>query len=282
MTRPVIVAVAPNGARRTTADHPALPITPRDLGLAAARCREAGAAMIHLHVRDDAGRHSLDVARYRAAIAAVRREAGPEMICQVTTESVGRYGPAEQIAAVRELAPDAFSVALRELFAEPQDEAPGAKFLAEQAASGVLVQHILYDPDDVGRFRTLVTRGLIPPACAGVLFVLGRYAVDQRSVPADLLPFLEGWQAGRPLDLPWAVCAFGPCEAACMVAAATLGGDVRIGFENNLWRADGSVARDNADQIAAFRAIAESLGLSVADPAAARALLSRSGASAMA
>ncbi len=61
-----------------------------------------------------------------------------------------------------------------------------------------------------------------------------------------------------------------------MVAAATLGGDVRIGFENNLWRTDGSVASDNASQIATFCAIAESLGLSVAGPAAARALLSRS------
>ena len=276
MIRPVIVAVAPNGARRTKADHPALPITAQDLGLAAARCREAGAAMIHLHVRDDEGRHSLDVARYRGAIAAVRREAGPEMICQVTTESVGRYGPAQQMAAVRELAPDAFSVALRELFAGPRDEAPGAAFLTEQAAAGVLVQHILYDADDVGRFTTLVARGLIPPTCASVLFVLGRYAVDQRSAPADLLPFLRAWQDARPPDLPWAVCAFGPREEACMVVAAMLGGHVRIGFENNLWRTDGSVAPDNASQIAAFCAMAESLGLSVAGPSAARVLLSRS------
>ena len=80
--------------------------------------------MIHLHVRDAEQRHTLDLDRYRAALAAVRREAGPEMICQVTTEAVGLYSPAEQMAAMRALKPEAFSVALRELFADVLGGAP--------------------------------------------------------------------------------------------------------------------------------------------------------------
>ncbi|GJD48785.1 3-keto-5-aminohexanoate cleavage enzyme [Methylobacterium crusticola] len=273
MTKPLIIAVAPNGARRTKADHPALPIDPREIGLEAARCREAGAAMIHLHVRDAEERHSLDVDRYRAAVAAVRREA-PEMICQVTTEAVGLYAPHEQVAAMRALRPEAFSVALRELFAEPDDEAAGAAFLAEQAGAGTLVQHILYDAGDVTRFQGLVARGLIPLERASVLFVLGRYAPGQRSDPADLLPFLAAWQeTGHHLDLPWALCAFGRREAACMIAAAALGGHVRVGFENNLWRPDGSLAADNAAQVAEVAGLARAVGLDLADPAAARALL---------
>ena len=57
---PLVVAAAPNGARRTEADHPALPLGPDELAREAAACREAGATVPHLHVRDAAGRHSLD------------------------------------------------------------------------------------------------------------------------------------------------------------------------------------------------------------------------------
>ena len=112
---PLIIAVAPNGARKTKADHPALPITPEELAETAARCLDAGASMIHLHVRDDDQKHSLDVSAYRAAIAAIRARVGGELIIQVTTEAVGIYTPAQQMAMVQELEPEAVSLAVREL-----------------------------------------------------------------------------------------------------------------------------------------------------------------------
>lgn len=63
---PLVIAVAPNGARKTKKDHPALPIEPRELAIEAASCIEKGAAMIHLHVRDASGGHSLDAGGYQA------------------------------------------------------------------------------------------------------------------------------------------------------------------------------------------------------------------------
>lgn len=273
MSGPVIVMAAPNGARRTKADHPAIPLGAEEIGREAARCRDAGAAMIHLHVRDPAGRHSLDVGLYRDALAAVRREAGPDLIAQVTTEAVGIYTPAEQRAAVRALRPEAFSVALRELFVSSDEEAEGAAFLAGEARAGTLVQHILYDADDVARFKALSARGLIPEARASALFVLGRYSAGQRSDPSDLLPFLSTWSEGGTPGARWGICAFGPRERACVTVAALLGGDVRVGFENNLHRPDGTVAADNAEQVEGFCAAARGLGLEVAEPEAARALL---------
>ena len=120
---PLIITVAPNGARRGKADHPAIPLTPTEIGIEAARCKEAGAAMIHLHVRNADGRHSLDPVLYRAAIAAVRTEAGSDLIVQVTTEAVGLYTPDQQIAAMQALQPEAFSVAVRELIPDTASEA---------------------------------------------------------------------------------------------------------------------------------------------------------------
>ncbi len=127
---PLIVIVAPTGPRKTKDDHPALPLTTAEIAAAAAACRDAGAAMIHLHVRDRDGRHSLDPDAYRAVIAAVRREAGDDMIIQMTSEAAGRYGPDEQIAMVRELKPEAVSLVLREIVPDAAHETAAASFLA--------------------------------------------------------------------------------------------------------------------------------------------------------
>ena len=68
MSTPFVVMCAPNGARRTKDDHPALPLTPAEIAAEAERCADAGAALLHLHVRDTAGRHSLSPELYREAI----------------------------------------------------------------------------------------------------------------------------------------------------------------------------------------------------------------------
>lgn len=254
---PLVVTVAPNGARRTRADHPALPITPDELALTAIDCADAGAVMLHLHVRDRHGRHLLDVDAYRAAIDAIRTAVGRRLVIQVTTEAVGRYTPAQQMELVRELEPEAVSLALREIIPRPADEATAGAFLAWLASAPVRPQFILYSADDARWYGDLCNRGVIPADSGhSLLFVLGRYHTEQCAAPGDLLPFLEA-HAG---DAQWTVCAFGPREHACCVAAAALGGHVRVGFENNLMLRDGRAAPDNAALVAQVREAAAALG----------------------
>ncbi len=107
---PLVVIVAPNAARRTKANHAKLPITPAEIADEGVRCAEAGASVLHVHVRSDDGRHTLDAKRYRAAINAVRRKVGERMMIQTTTEALGCYVPAEQMAMVRALHPEAYRV----------------------------------------------------------------------------------------------------------------------------------------------------------------------------
>lgn len=99
--------VAPNGARRTKLDHPALPLTSREIADEARACAAAGATAIHLHVRDEHGGHTLDVDRYNDAIAAVRQVTGSDLVIQISTESVGRFSVREQMDCVRALRPPA-------------------------------------------------------------------------------------------------------------------------------------------------------------------------------
>jgi uncharacterized protein (DUF849 family) len=261
-TAPVAIAVAPNGGRRTKPDHPARPQTAEELALAAAACLEAGAAMLHCHVRDREGRHILDADAYRDAIRAVRLAVGTRLVIQITTEAVGRYRPEEQMAVVRTVRPEAASLGLKELVPDSAHEAEFARFLAFMKAERIAPQIILYHPEEALLLHDMIKRGLVPFDDIPVLYVLGRYTEGQRSAPADLLPFLA---PGMPRFSHFMTCAFGARETACVTACALLGGHARVGFENNLFMLDGSLAPDNAALVAATARALGAVGLGTAD-----------------
>jgi uncharacterized protein (DUF849 family) len=255
--RNIAIAVAPNGGRKTKADHPALPLTPAELAATAAECLEAGAAMIHVHVRKPDGSHLLDADAYRAATGAIREAVGDRLVVQITSEALGLYEPEEQMRVVRETRPEAVSLALREYLGDGGDEKMFADFLAWLAREKVTPQIILYDAEDARRLDALRRKGALPWEDVPVLYVLGRYTKTQQSAPADLLPFLA---SGEPRFGPWMVCAFGRDEAACVSTAALLGGHVRVGFENNLLLPKGSTAASNADLVRAVTGVLAAAG----------------------
>jgi len=261
---PVAIAVAPNGARRTKADHPTLPLTATELARTAAECLDAGAAMIHLHVRDSAGRHLLDARAYDEALAAIKGLIDDRLVLQITSEAVGQYSPVEQMAVVRTVRPEAVSLALRELAPDAASEPAFAEFLAWLKREHVAPQIIVYSPEEAVRLAGLIQRGLVPWSEVPVLFVLGRYDATAAAAPADLEPFLA---PGMPAFGDWMMCAFGSNEAACAVAAAQAGGSVRVGFENNLWRAPGRLALDNAAQVLVTARLLRESGVALATAA---------------
>ena len=246
------IMVAPNGATKLQADHPALPVTIPQIVVTARACHDAGADGIHAHVRDVDGRHVLDAGLYSELLSELAR-AVPGMLGQITTEAQGRYSPAQQRAVVAAVspAPVSVSVALREMLSG-DDPAAARGFYHDSAAAGIAVQHILYDTDDIDRLAAAQHAGIVPAGPCQVLLVLGRYADGQRAMPSDL----TGLHARRMAHIPdadWAVCAFGPAETECLVAAHRLGGKLRVGFENNLINADGTRAADNADRVRDLR-----------------------------
>ncbi len=250
------IMVAPNGARRGKADHPALPVTIPETVATAVACHAAGAGAIHAHVRDAEGHHVLDAGLYRELIAELDL-AVPQMIVQITTEAVGRYSPAEQRAVVDAVVPTAVSAALREMIADSGDEAEASRFYRRCRERDIAVQHILYEPAEVARLGGLVETGIIPHDRLSVIFVLGRYAENQESDPADLAGFLEAATTHLPDGRDWMVCAFGVSETAVLGAALAAGGKARVGFENSLWHADASLARDNAERVSAISRLAD-------------------------
>jgi len=241
------IMLAPNGARKTKADHPALPITIAETVTAARAGYDAGAGALHAHVRDTQGIHSLDPGLYRELIVEMAR-AVPDMPVQITTEAAGRYSPADQRAVVRAVQPEGVSIALSEMWPDPGSDREASRFYHWAAEAGIPVQHILYSAADATRLAQYVAADAIP-APLQLLYVLGRYHPPRPATPDMLTGFLTAARAlAEPPD--WAVCAFGPQETACLLAAIKAGGKARIGFENNLTGPDGQPAPDNAARVA--------------------------------
>ena len=149
---------------------------------------------------------------------------------------------------VRELGPEAVSLALRELCPDSASETEAGAFFRELPSAGTWPQYILYSSDECRRFERLRQSGFFGVERPFALFVLGRYSESLQGDPAELDAFLSCFEPGA---FPWAVCCFGPAEAQAIRRGAKAGGHVRIGFENNQALPDGAVARDNAQLVAA-------------------------------
>lgn len=271
----VLLMVAPNGARRTKADHPALPMTPQELAADAAACLEAGAAALHLHARDAEGAHSLRPDDLSAAIDAVRARVGEDMVIQMTTEQAGRYDTDQQIAAVQAVKPETVSVALREIVPDGTEESlqRAADFFQWLREERITPQFILYAPQEVARFVWLKGLGVIPYDHPFMLFVLGRDP-QREGDPAELLEVFV--TALNVIEAEWMACTFADAPAV-IFKAAVLGGHVRVGFENTLTLADGTAAANNAQLVAEAADILRQAGRGLMDAGAARALLASCG-----
>lgn len=247
------IMVALNGARRQKQDHPALPLSTQEIAQHAAACHREGAGALHLHVRDAEGGHSLDAGRYREAIAAVQAEV-PTMAIQITTESAGRYSPNDQLACLKVLRPVAASISVRELARAPEIAANAYAICRE---TGTQVQHILYDDSCVAQLRQWYQAGVVPGDMRDAIFVLGKYAPPVFAKPQDLQVFLTGT---ADMNLNWSLCAFGRAERTCLLAGIAAGGNVRIGFENNIETPESTLLIDNAASVAALVQAAEAAG----------------------
>jgi uncharacterized protein (DUF849 family) len=268
------IMVAPNGARRGRADHPALPILPEELAETARACQAEGAAAIHLHVRDAAGVHTLEAEAYRPAIDAVRA-ACPDMVIQTTTEAAGLFTLDQQLSAARALCPPFLSFGLAELMRE--GEARGRDFLAFAAEHGIGVQFILYEPAHIRDFARLYRAGALHLAGRPrLILVAGRYSATLDSDLGEFEALHAALQAeGLDEQAIWMTCAFGRGEMACLERTIELGGHARVGFENAIVDAQGRPARDNAERVALVAELARRHGRALAGPEGAARVLGR-------
>jgi len=237
----ILLAVAPNGARKTKADHPKIPLNSIEIAQTANDCLTVGASMMHLHVRNsEDNSHSLSVELYADAIEAINDKCKQEMFVQVTSEAVGIYSPEEQFEMIHALKPTAVSIGLREI--KSLDESIIHEHFVQMREANVHPQIILYNEYDLENYHDWLRRKVLPGNAYPILLVIGKPTPEGSFENSYLTETnVENLQASS-----WMICAFGENEFAAAKLAASLGGHIRIGFENNSVLADGSDAEDNA------------------------------------
>lgn len=244
LNRRVLIAVAPNGARKTKQHHASIPLTAEEIAIEAEQCVQAGAGMMHLHVRDADAKHSLSVTAYKQAISSIRERCGSDLFVQVTSEAVGIYSPTEQFEMIHALKPDAVSIGVREIksLAEPIIN----QHINAMRDNAISPQFILYSPEDFVQYQQWLSLGVLPGSAYPVLFVIGRAGV----VDSYNTTLFESDAIKHPAISSWMVCAFGDQEFSVCQQAVKHGGHVRIGFENNTLLKDGRESSSNAEMVA--------------------------------
>lgn len=262
MNNPFIIMSAPNGARRLKSDHPEIPITPHEMARCAEEILSAGTSILHLHVRDDNNKHSIDPDRYRASIAAVKAAVGNELVIQSTTEAVGIYNQNQQMDMVKNLRPEAVSLALRELCADEKDTIKFARFIKWINKESIFPQFILYDEGDYLRFEDYRKRGVFENDNPFVLFVFGSYG---GRTPETDLATAKLQKHSLKASIPWAACGFAENEKDCVTHSVENNGHIRVGFENNIWNDDNKLLTNNAEMVSFAASAADKASRKIAD-----------------
>jgi 3-keto-5-aminohexanoate cleavage enzyme len=247
MTDPLLITVAPTGAETAKESCPQLPTTPEELAQTAKDCERAGAAMIHLHVRDRDHRPTLDLPLLREWVAAVREST--DLIVQLSTGG-SVHDPLDQRLKVLDAEPDACSLTMGttnfgdDVFSNPWPFVCELYQLIQER--GVVPEFELFDLGQVHALRRLLDRFGLPAS---------------GKVHADLVMGVPGGMNGTTdalvaavHDLPrettsWSATGIGRSTLSVILASLSKGGHLRVGMEDVLTISKGVPVESNAQLV---------------------------------
>ncbi len=271
MSDPLLITVAPTGAETAKEDCPQLPTTPEEIAATARACEAAGAAMIHLHVRDDEHRPTLDPGLLKEWVAAVRDSS--DLVVQLSTGG-SVHDPLDQRLQVLDAEPDSCSLTMGttnfgdDVFSNPWPFVCELYQLAQER--GVAPEFELFDLGQVHALTRLLDRYGLP---AG-----GKVHVDLvMGVPGGMNGTTDALVAAVR-DLPaattsWSATGIGRSTLAVMLASLSKGGHLRVGMEDVLTISRGVPVESNAQLVERAAAIGAAVQRKPMSPAEARELI---------
>jgi uncharacterized protein (DUF849 family) len=265
-----LITVAPTGAEADKALVPALPVTLNELVITAKECEAAGAAVIHVHIRDEAARPTLDPARLADTVAALRE--GTDLIVQLSTGGAVTDSFADRLA-VLDAGPDACSLTCGtvnfgdEVFANPWPFICDLYRLSQER--GVVPEFELFDLGHVATLHRLLAE-FGPPAgghvhCDLVMGVPG-------GMPGDVATLAAAVTA-LPPGATWSATGIGRTTLPVLFGALAAGGHLRVGMEDTLSYSRGRPVTRNAELVERAAELARIAQRPPMRPAEARAFL---------
>jgi uncharacterized protein (DUF849 family) len=276
----VVVSAALTGALTTRDQCPAIPYTPEEIAEEAAAAREAGAAVAHVHARTPEGAPTFSTETYREIRDAVRERT--DILLNFSTGALDTP-VAERADYVREVQPEVAALNMGSMnYAKYSERSESFVFdmvfensfadirelLEAMNDAGVRPELECFDTGHVGNARPLVQEGVLtaPLQFSLVMGVLG-------GIPATV-ENLAHQVRQLPDDATWQVIGISRDQWPLVAAALSMGGNVRVGLEDNFYLPDGEMAESNADLVEAAVEMASQVGREPATPAEARDVLS--------
>lgn len=302
----VIISCAVTGSIHTPSMSPHLPVTPQEIADAALGAAEAGAAIVHLHARDPHDGHPVHTPQDFEPFLRVIKQSS-DVVVNLTT-GASPYMPVEYRVKPAEVwKPEVASLNMGSMnfglfpmlkrfkdfkHAWEPEMLEGSHDLVFRNsfkdiryaldtlnATGTRYEFECYDTSHLYNLHYFWSEGLVQAplfiqTCFGLLGGIGAHPDDVMHMKrtADRL-FGDNYR--------WSVLAAGANQMKVAAMAASMGGHVRVGLEDSLWIGRGQLAKSNAEQVTRVRQIIEGLGLEVATPDDARAILSLKGADAV-
>ena len=231
MPEPLIITAALVGAELSRQDTPYLPLTPEEIAAEARMCLDAGAAMVHLHARAVDGSPTQDLAAYRAIIEAVRARA-PEIVIQVSTGGAVWMSAEERLQPL-EAQPEMASLTTgtvnfgEEVFSNTMPMV--REFARQMQLRGIRPEIEVFDSGMIPAAMRLLKEGLLsePLHFNLVLGVPGGAAGTLK----NLMHMVESLPSG----CTWTASGIGAAQLPLTTAAILLGGNVRVGLEDNIY-----------------------------------------------
>lgn len=288
MADPVIITCAVTGGGDTAGRNPAVPVTPEEIATSAIDAGKAGAAIVHIHVRDPAtGQGSMDLAHYREVVERIR-DSGSDIIINLTTGAGARFVPGAddplspgpgttlttpeaRVAHVVELGPEICSLDMGSMNFGPNIFVNHPDHLSRMARyirdAGVKPELEVFEAGHIRLACQMIEDGafatpILFQICLGIPW--GAPATPEALIfMRDLLP--DG--------VTWAGFGISRMQFPFVAQAMLLGGHVRVGLEDNLYLDRGVLAPSNAALVERAAGIISILGRNAASPAEARGLL---------
>jgi 3-keto-5-aminohexanoate cleavage enzyme len=273
VTTTTLITVAPTGAESSKADVPALPVTLDELVTTAKECEAAGASIVHVHIRDDQARPTLDLGRLRATVDALRAETG--LIVQLSTGGAVT-DPEHDRLHVLDAGPDMASCTMGtvnfgdDVFVNRWDFI--VRLHETMRDRGIIPEYEIFDLGHLTNLHRLLDRhGLPASGHVHVDFVLGVPGGAPGTAPA-LVAFRQA-MADLPDTSTFSATGIGRATLPVLLASLAAGGHLRVGMEDTVTYAKGQPVESNAqlvERAAAFARLAQRPPMPVAE---ARALL---------
>jgi 3-keto-5-aminohexanoate cleavage enzyme len=281
---PAIVTCSISGVVANRDQCPAIPYTPEEYAAEARRAVDEGCSMIHIHARTPDGLPSYEVSDFRDITEAILAEVG-DVVINYSTGAVGV--PIEKrLAYLHELRPDVAALNMGSMnYAKysrrRKDFVFGTvfensfetivTFLEAMNECGIRPEHECFDSGHVANLDPLLDMGILEPPLqiSCVMGVTGGI----RPTPRNLAHMADQVPGGPEGESNWGVIGVSRAQWRLVAAAAALGGNARVGLEDNFYLPDGEMARSNGDLIARARRLVEDVGRRAATVEEARALL---------